>query len=147
VERPVIGIVVVSHSPRLADAAVELARQMVQGDGPPMVVVAGVDGRFGTDAAAVAQAIDALADTGGVLVVPDLGSAVLSAEMALDLRRSSVEVVVGAGPFVESLAVGIPLAALGCPLDTVATAVATALSTTRRARSFRAAPDAVIPMP
>jgi phosphoenolpyruvate---glycerone phosphotransferase subunit DhaM len=127
----VIGIIVVSHSPRLAESAVELALEMVSGDAPPVVVVAGAGGGFGTDAAEVAAAIDAFAGTEGVLIVPDLGSAVLSADMALDLRRSTVDVVVSDGPFVEGLTAGIVLAALGCPLAVVATEVACALSNKR----------------
>ena len=53
-----IGIVVVSHSPQLARAAVELARQMVHGPGPKLAIAAGVyDGSLGTDATAIASAI------------------------------------------------------------------------------------------
>ena len=44
-----IGIVVVSHSPALARAAVDLAQQMVTGAGPVVEIAAGADGRLGTD--------------------------------------------------------------------------------------------------
>ena len=82
-----VGIVVVSHSRRLADAAVELALQMVRGTPPPIEVAAGLDGHvLGTDAARVKEAIDRVASPEGVLVIMDLGSAVLSAELALELR-------------------------------------------------------------
>ena len=47
-----VGIVVVSHSRRLAEAAVELALQMVRGTPPPIEIAAGLDGDvLGTDAA------------------------------------------------------------------------------------------------
>lgn len=129
-----IGLVIVSHSPRLAEAAVELGLQMVHGGPPPMRIAAGVDGGFGTDAAAVAAAIDELGaggDVSGVLVVPDLGSAVLSAGLALDLRESSTEVVVSSGPFAEGITAGLVLAATGAPLEEVAREVAGALDPKR----------------
>jgi dihydroxyacetone kinase DhaKLM complex PTS-EIIA-like component DhaM len=60
-----VGIVVVSHSPALARAAVNLALQMVQGSAPRIEIAAGTsDDRFGTDAARVVEAIIA-ADDGG----------------------------------------------------------------------------------
>ena len=73
-----VGIVVVSHSRRLADAAVELALQMVRGTPPPIEVAAGLDNHvLGTDAARVKEAIDRVASPDGVIVMMDLGSAVL----------------------------------------------------------------------
>ena len=81
-----VGVVVVSHSPRLAHAAVELALQMVHGPAPRIEIAAGTsDDRLGTDAVRVAQAIVAADDGAGVVVIMDLGSAVLSAELAVDL--------------------------------------------------------------
>ena len=57
-----IGVVVVSHSRDLAEAATALARQMVPANSPLRVAVAaGVpNGGFGTDATAVAAAIEAV---------------------------------------------------------------------------------------
>jgi phosphoenolpyruvate---glycerone phosphotransferase subunit DhaM len=126
-----IGLVIVSHSPRLAEAAVELALEMVHGEAPPMRIAAGVDGRFGTDAAAVATAIDEVAGEPGVLIITDLGSAVLSAGLALELRESSAEVLVSSGPFVEGITAGVVLAATGAPLEEVAREVAGALDAKR----------------
>ena len=78
-----VGIVVVSHSKQLAAGVVELVEQMASG---VQLVAAGgmADGAIGTDAVLIADAI-AQADTGaGVLVLADLGSAVLSANLALE---------------------------------------------------------------
>ena len=82
---PLVGLVVVSHSRALGEAAVALAREMAPGE-LAIEVAAGLDETtFGTDAVAIATAIGA-ADSGrGVVVLMDLGSAVLSAELALDL--------------------------------------------------------------
>src|SRR5690606_38142467 len=123
-----IGIVIVSHSVALAEAADQLAHQMVATGAPPVRIAsgAGVDAHgapiLGTDAARVAEAIDALAeaDVDGVLVLTDLGSAVLSAELALELRGSTVPTRLVAAPFVEGLLAAFVAAAAGAPLETVA---------------------------
>lgn len=129
-----IGIVAVSHSARLGEAALELALQMVQGGGVRVQVAAGagVDGDgapiLGTDAVAVAAAIDELAtDCEGVLVLMDLGSAVLSAELALELRASEVPVRLVPAPFVEGLLAAVVSAAAGGGLDAVAAEATAAL--------------------
>jgi phosphoenolpyruvate-protein phosphotransferase/dihydroxyacetone kinase phosphotransfer subunit len=118
-----VGIVVVSHSRQLAESAVELALQMVRGAPPPIAIAAGLDdGVLGTDAVRVRAAIDEVACARGVLVVMDLGSAVLSAELALDLDSGASEtrVVLSAAPLVEGLVAAVVLAAAGADLDEVA---------------------------
>ncbi|PVE97265.1 phosphoenolpyruvate--protein phosphotransferase [Microbacterium sp. TPD7012] len=129
-----IGIVAVSHSARLGEAALELALQMVQGGDVRVKVAAGAgtDGEgapiLGTDAVAVAGAIDELAaDCDGVLVLMDLGSAVLSAELALELRGSDVPVRLAPAPFVEGLLAAVVSAAAGGSLDDVAAEAGAAL--------------------
>lgn len=118
-----VGIVVVSHSEPLARAAVELALQMVADDPPPIEVAAGNDGGLGTDAVAVADAIqraDVSSAGSGVLVVTDLGSAILSAEMALELTDDLAgEVVLSRAPFVEGLVAAVVQAAMGRSLAEV----------------------------
>ena len=123
-----IGFVVVSHSEPLAVAAVDLAMQMIHGDAPPVRVAAGADGGFGTDAVAIAAAIDELAEIDGVLILTDLGSAVLSSELALELRESTQPVVISGGPFVEGATASIVRAATGGTLADVAAAAAGALA-------------------
>jgi len=117
----VIGLVVVSHSPALAKAAVDLALQMVGDAPPPIAVAAGAgDDVIGTDATRVAAAIDEVASDDGVLVFMDLGSAVMSAEMGLEFRSSTCDVRLSDAPFVEGLVAAVVLAAAGSPLDEVA---------------------------
>jgi dihydroxyacetone kinase phosphotransfer subunit len=112
--------VVVSHSSALAHAAVELALQMVPGERPAIAIAAGAgEGLIGTDATAVSAAIDEVASPDGVLVIMDLGSAVMSAEMALDFRASDAEVRLSSAPFVEGLLAAIVTAAGGASLDEV----------------------------
>lgn len=129
-----IGIVAVSHSAALGEAALQLALQMVPGGGVKVIVAAGAgrdaDGQpiLGTDAMAVASAIDELAaDCDGVVVLMDLGSAVLSAELALDLRMSDVPVRLVPAPFVEGLLAAVVAAGAGGDLDSVAAEATDAL--------------------
>ncbi|WP_336920775.1 phosphoenolpyruvate--protein phosphotransferase [Aquipuribacter sp. SD81] len=117
-----VGLVVVSHSLALADAAVALALEMVSADPPPVAVAAGTpDGGTGTDATAVLDAVERVGGPAGVLVVMDLGSAVLSAELALELAGDlPYEVRLSAAPFVEGVVAAVVQAAAGAGLDEVA---------------------------
>lgn len=116
------GVVAVSHSDALARAAVDLAQEMVGEQEVTVAVAAGVDGGFGTDAVAIGQAIERAADEDGVVVLMDLGSAVLSAETALELvpPELSGRVVLSAAPFVEGLVLAVVAAAGGAPPERVA---------------------------
>ncbi|NIK55942.1 phosphocarrier protein FPr [Kribbella shirazensis] len=119
-----IGIVVVSHSRALAEAAVGLAAEMVAEDKRPVVAVAaGLDATtFGTDAMAVSEAITTADSADGVLVLLDLGSAVLSAEMALEFVDPEVaaRVRLTSAPLVEGLVAAVVTASTGASLDAVA---------------------------
>ncbi|HUK71225.1 MAG TPA: phosphoenolpyruvate--protein phosphotransferase [Streptosporangiaceae bacterium] len=119
-----VGIVIVSHSARLAEGVVELAREMA---GPDVAIVAagGLDlpGRpLGTDAALVARAVTEAWSDEGVLVLMDLGSAVMSAEMALEMvadeRRPRL--LLCEAPIVEGAVAAAVAARLGEPLARVA---------------------------
>src|SRR5258705_10463863 len=71
-----VGIVLVSHSTALAEGAAELAAQISGGTGGIIPAGGTDDGRLGTSAAKVQRAVK-LADRGaGVVILPDLGSAV-----------------------------------------------------------------------
>lgn len=118
-----IGIVVVSHSRALADAAVELSSELFGAGTPPTIVVASgtADGGFGTDATAVSAAIEAADSGDGVLVLMDLGSSVMSAEMALEFLDPDLasRVRLCGGPLVEGLVVASVTASTGASLDKV----------------------------
>src|SRR6186997_521293 len=115
-----VGIVVVSHSAGLAHAAVGLALQMVQGPAPRVEIAAGTsDDRFGTDAVRVAEAIAAADDGDGVVVIMDLGSAVLSAELALELLPEPHQTRLVPAAFAEGIFAAIIAAASGAELDVV----------------------------
>jgi multiphosphoryl transfer protein len=136
-----VGIVVVSHSPELARAAVELALQMIKGSAPRIEIAAGTsDDRLGTDPAAVAEAIVAADDGEGVVVIMDLGSAVLSADHALELLpEPGIQVRLVPAAFVEGIFAAAISAAAGAQLDAVARDAEEALHT-KAAQLGRAEP-------
>jgi phosphoenolpyruvate-protein phosphotransferase/dihydroxyacetone kinase phosphotransfer subunit len=117
-----VGIVVVSHSADLARAGVDLALQMVNGPAPRIEIAAGTaDERLGTDAARVAQAVEAADDGEGVVVIMDLGSAILSAELALEfLPEPGIKTRLVPAAFVEGIFAAVISAAGGAQLDAVA---------------------------
>jgi PTS hybrid protein len=120
---PQVGIVLVSHSEKLAEGTADLATQV--GGGSVTVVAAGGtdDGGLGTSASRITRGLR-LADTGaGVLVLPDLGSAVLTVQALLsdppdDLPELSV--ALADAPFVEGAVAATVAAASGADLKTVA---------------------------
>ncbi|GAB2622358.1 multiphosphoryl transfer protein (MTP) [Paractinoplanes abujensis] len=118
-----VGLVVVSHSRPLARAAAALASEMTQGRPVPIEIAAGLDETTsGTDAVAISEAIAAADGGDGVVVLMDLGSAVLSAETALELLDDDVRerVVLCPGPLVEGLVAAAVTAGTGGSREDVA---------------------------
>lgn len=117
-----IGIVVVSHSRPLAEAAVALAEQMVAAEGPKVAIAAGMDdGSFGTDAAAISLALASVDSPDGVLVLLDLGSALLSTELGIEFADPGLaeRVLISPAPLVEGLLSAVVSAATGASLAEV----------------------------
>jgi len=121
---PGVGLVVVSHSRTLARSAVALAAEMLHGRPLRIEVAAGLDeSTFGTDAVAIMEAIERADSPAGVVVLMDLGSAVLSAELALDLLQDPslrARVTLSPAPLVEGLVVAAVAAAGGASRAEVA---------------------------
>ncbi len=114
-----VGLVVVSHSSRIADGTAELAGQMA-GPGVRIVPAGGMeDGAIGTDAARIAAAIGEADAGSGVVVVADLGSAVLATRTALELLGNPDNVRLSRGPIVEGAVIAAVQASTGSSLDEV----------------------------
>ncbi|MDS0292757.1 dihydroxyacetone kinase phosphoryl donor subunit DhaM [Halogeometricum luteum] len=93
-----IGLVVVSHSAKAAEGIRDIAAQM--GGGDARIEPAGGDGEeIGTDANRIGEAIAAADDGDGVVVLVDLGSAVMNTELALEM--SDAEAVIADAPILE----------------------------------------------
>lgn len=114
-----IHLVLVSHSRQLAEGLAELVRYMA----PPDLTVAAVGGvedhrggiHYGTNALAILAAIQANPSPDGVLILVDLGSAVLSAETAVDMLEPEQQARcrISNAPLVE----GAIIAAIEAGLD------------------------------
>ena len=119
-----VGLVVVSHSRALARASVALAGEMLHGRAVTIEVAAGLDGTtFGTDAVSIMEAIERADGPDGVVVLMDLGSALLSTELALDLLPDPAvrdRVTLSPAPLVEGLVVAAVAAAGGATRAEVA---------------------------
>ncbi|ALO65687.1 dihydroxyacetone kinase [Arthrobacter alpinus] len=122
-----VGLVIVSHSEKLAAGVVELASQMA----PDVVLVAAGgmdDGGIGTSLEKVMTAMG-LADTGaGAVVLTDLGSAVMTAESALEFLGSPETVLLADAPLVEGAIAAAVSAQSGASADVVCKAAETALA-------------------
>jgi len=96
----VIGLVVVSHSERAAEGIAEVATEM-GGDARIVPVGGDPDGGIGTSAPAIEDAIREADDGDGVVVLVDLGSAVMNAELAIEMLEGDVEVRIADAPILE----------------------------------------------
>ncbi|HLE14236.1 MAG TPA: phosphoenolpyruvate--protein phosphotransferase [Anaerolineales bacterium] len=118
-----VSLVLVSHSRQLAEALEALVRQVAPGDLPVAIAAgAGVDHQeFGTDPLEIANAIQSVYSEAGVIVLMDLGSAVLSAEMAIEFlpEEQRQKVRCCPGPLVEGAIAAAVQAGAGGGLDEV----------------------------
>lgn len=117
-----VGIVLVSHSAELAAGAAHLAAQV--SGGAVIIIAAGGtdDGQLGTSAAKVERGLR-LAEAGlGVVVLPDLGSAVLTVRAVLEDADPAANVVMADAPFVEGAVAATVTAAAGGDIKAVAAA-------------------------
>src|SRR5437763_14960077 len=116
-----VGLVIVAHSSQLAAGVAELAGQMVQGKVPIAAAGGAVDDVLGTSADKILAAISSVDGPDGVLVLLDLGSAILSAELALELldEEQRNRIRLSFAPLVEGAVAAALEASLGRSLAQV----------------------------
>lgn len=134
-----MGLVLVSHSPLIAEGLRDMVGQ-VAGDDVPVATAGGTeDGRLGTSAPRIADAIRSTFERGAdeTLVLLDLGSAALSLELALEELdpANRARVRVSDAPLVEGAVLAAVQASVGASLDEVAEAAAGAASMPKLAGS------------
>jgi PTS hybrid protein len=116
-----VGIVIVSHSPKVAEGSADMVRQMVGASVPLAWTGGNPEGGLGTDVGGILAAIDAAWSAAGVVVLVDLGGAETNSEMAVELldeaRRRKV--VVCNAPIVEGAVIAATESASGSPLAVV----------------------------
>jgi dihydroxyacetone kinase phosphotransfer subunit len=116
-----VGIVIVSHSSKVAEGAADMVRQMV-GDSVRVACTGGDrDGGLGTDVEKIMTAIEAAWSPAGVAILVDLGGAETNSEMAVELldeaRRGKVAIC--NAPIVEGAVIAATESAGGSSLDLV----------------------------
>ena len=118
-----IGIVLVSHSAPLAEGLADMARQIAGGDVRVVAAGGGPEGTLGTDGDRIAAAIREAEGGDGVLVLVDLGSAVLSVRALLaDGDLDGARVILADAPLVEGAIAAAATASIGGDLDAAAAA-------------------------
>ncbi|MCP2261038.1 PTS hybrid protein [Streptoalloteichus tenebrarius] len=120
-----VGLVLVSHSAKLAEGLAELAAQMAP-DVPVLPVGGAPDGGLGTDYDAVGAAVDRADRGDGVVLLYDLGSARMTAELVVEGLNDPRRAHVVEAPFVEGAVAAAVAAQGGADLDGVVAAAATA---------------------
>lgn len=112
-----VGIVIVSHSEKIAEGVVALCRQMAAS--VPMAAAGGLeDGSIGTDFQKIYNAVEAVQSDDGVAIFFDLGSAIMTTEMVLE-SFEGVTVKMADAPLVEGAIAAAVTASMGMDLDTV----------------------------
>jgi PTS hybrid protein len=116
-----VRLVVVSHSEKIADGAVELAAQMAP---DVLILPAGGtdDGRIGTSLEKIMAALEQAAGgdgSDGVVVLTDLGSAVMTAESAVEFAADPESVLLADAPLVEGLVAAAVAAQAGADAQAV----------------------------
>ena len=120
-----VGIVIVSHSSKVAEGTADMVRQMV-GDEVPLAWCGGnPEGGLGTSVEAIMQAIDSAWSDAGVAILVDLGGAETNSEMAIEMigEPRAGRIVVCNAPIVEGAVMAATEASGGASLkEVVATA-------------------------
>lgn len=116
-----VGIVIVSHSQKVAEGARELALQMAAN--APVAAAGGLpDGGIGTDFERILEAVQSVSSPEGVVVLFDMGSAIMTTEMVID-ALDGVEVRLADGPLVEGAIVAAVSSAMGMDLEAILAAI------------------------
>ncbi len=120
-----VSLVIVSHCHQLAQGVKELADQMANGQ----IDIAAVGGimiedklpTLGTDAVRISKAVEGVWTPSGVLLLVDLGSAILSTKLALDMLPESMRknCLISNAPLVEGAVIAALEASINHTLDTV----------------------------
>ena len=115
-----VGIVIVSHSAKIAEGIKDLALQMAH-DYDGIYAAGGMeDGSIGTDAVRIMDAIREADKGDGVVVFGDLGSGIISAEMAIDmLDGEGINVKIADAPIVEGVIVAAVEASIGSDINRI----------------------------
>ena len=113
-----VGIVVVSHSQKVAEGAKELALQMAA---DAKIAAAGglQDGSIGTDMEKITNAINKVMSDDGVIMLVDMGSAIMTSEMAIEMSDNPEKIKIVDTPVVEGTIFGAVEASIGSSMEQI----------------------------
>lgn len=115
-----VAVVIVSHSRKAAEGIKEIAQQM--GRDVPIAAVGGTaDGDIGTDPLSIKEAIESVMQEEGVLLLVDLGSAVMNTQLAVEMlpEEQQKRVVLCNAPILEGAVVAVVESVMGRDLEQV----------------------------
>ena len=112
-----VGFVIVSHSAKLAEGVTDLARMMART--VPIAPAGGLeDGSFGTSFEKISNAVDEVYSEDGVIMLMDMGSAVMTAEMVIESMEDR-KIVMADCPIAEGAVTGTVSAESGSSLEEI----------------------------
>ena len=116
-----VGIVIVSHSAKVAEGTRELAMQMASKDLKILAAGGLEDGSIGTDAVRIQHAVEQTDSGEGVCILADLGSGILSAQTALEFLEDDLRARtrIADAPIVEGAISASVSSSIGSTLDEV----------------------------
>lgn len=128
-----VNLVLISHSKSLAEATRELALQMASGSNVQIALAAGLDDAahpYGTDPLHIACTIEEVYTNSGVILLTDMGSAVMNAEIALESLPAEMRkrVILSPAPFVEGAITAAAQAGAGADIEEVLREMASLLT-------------------
>ena len=110
-----VGIVIVSHSRALAEGVIDLTKMMA--DGIPIAAAGGLED--GTSYGRIRDAVDLVYSDDGVIILMDMGSAVMTARMVIETEEAGRRVVMADCPLVEGAVTASIDAKLGRSIDEI----------------------------
>lgn len=116
-----VGILIVSHSHKIAQGIEELVKELVPRKIPLISIGGDGYGGIGTDIEEIVEAVEELYDDNGVIIIGDVGSSLMNAKMALELLELEgyTNVMVSSAPLVEGAMVAAIESNLGKDLLTI----------------------------
>lgn len=112
-----VGIVIVSHSEKIAQGVIDLCKQMAAD--VPMAAAGGLPGgEIGTDFQRIYEAVEAVRSDDGVAILFDMGSALMTTEMVME-QFEDVKIKLADAPVVEGAIAAAIASAVGHPLERV----------------------------
>lgn len=116
-----VGIVVVSHSYKIAEGIKELTNELVPREIPLVSIGGTSDGRIGTELEDIIDAVEEVYTEDGVIIIGDVGSSLMNSKVALEILdlEGYKNVAISSGPLVEGAMVAAIETNLGKDLETI----------------------------